>query len=299
MRIVYVAKHASGGNDDELAIYNSLESLGHEVICIQEDEGHKAVGASGDFLLFHKWYDLDSLWKIDIPKVFWYFDLVTYPDPTLARRNKGRSKWMHQMVQNVDLGFCTDGDWVKQDDTGKLIKLTQGFAPDLVTPRMPQIVPDEENKQVDILFTGIQKGGGKERVNHVDHLKKVYNGRFVHAQGVYKQDLTNLISNTKIVIAPEGPATHNYWSNRVYNTLGRNGFLLHPWCSQLQAEYRDLKEIVFYESREDLDDKINYYLEHPEDRKAIRVAGLERTLERHTYTHRCQKLIEEVEMRLF
>ena len=51
MKIVYVAKHHSGDNDDEGAICYALEALGHEVVRFRENEGDRAIEEDGDFML--------------------------------------------------------------------------------------------------------------------------------------------------------------------------------------------------------------------------------------------------------
>jgi len=55
LKILYVARHTCGLNDDEGAITYGLESLGHTVIKIQQDLGFEAQAIRDvDFCLFHK-----------------------------------------------------------------------------------------------------------------------------------------------------------------------------------------------------------------------------------------------------
>ncbi len=51
-------------------------------------------------------------------------------------------------------------------------------------------------------------------------------------------------------------------------------------------------EIVTYDSPEDLANKANYYLEHEEERQAIALRGLYRTLKDHTYITRLNQLMD-------
>ena len=88
MKIVYIAKHDSGHNDDEGAIAHAFRSLGHEVICVPEDQGRRAALHTGvDLWLAHKWNDQSGINRINTIKnrsggvlAFWYFDLVLF-DP--------------------------------------------------------------------------------------------------------------------------------------------------------------------------------------------------------------------------
>ncbi|MFB9277962.1 CgeB family protein [Cohnella cellulosilytica] len=56
--------------------------------------------------------------------------------------------------------------------------------------------------------------------------------------------------------------------------------------------YEPGREIVTYDSAEDLAAKAEYYLEHEEERKDIALRGLYRTLRDHTYVSRLNQLID-------
>lgn len=303
MKILYVANHNQPtGNDDEGAIAYALEKLGHTVELLSERKGEKAVKIAPrfDLLLFHKWEHTGWLERISIPKVFWYFDLVKYQDTALVSRNGTRINWMKKTINLVDLGFCTDGDWVNQDSTGKLIRLTQGADERKIGFGNPYAVPSTLVNNASILFTGIRNGGGTGRIDFVDSMKAKYGEQFSHiSKGVHGAELANLIASKAIIVAPDSPITDNYWSNRVYLTLGFGGFLLHPYCRTLVNQYANNKHIVYYSSRDDLHDLITYFLEHPDLRKDIQVQALAHTTSHHTYYHRCRILIDTVNQRIF
>lgn len=295
MKVLYVANHAQrNSSDDEGAIAHAFRQLGHEVVEVEERYGHKAARQGGDLLLFHKWGDHGSIPEFKCPKVFWWFDLVHWPfDQTLTRRCLNRVEWMRRITPLVDLGFLSDGDWVDHDpgNTGKLYWLTQGAD--------GRIVGRDElaDKGPEILFCGISKGGGEKRVSFVEEMAHRYRGRFHHVtQGVYREDLRRLIGSAKIVVAPDSPCTARYWSNRVYNMLGFGAFLLHPYCHQLTGHYEGGHDLVYYEDRHDLFDKLDHYLQDTEQVKLdrLRVAnnGLNRTQREHLYEHRVRRLLE-------
>jgi len=294
MRIAYVAKHDSGGNDDEGAITYALEQLGHEVIRIQERRGHLVVNYLPDFVLFHKWFDQDTLRKLRCPRVFWYFDLVHHRDQVLRQRCIGRIHWMNCITPLVDLGFCTDGDWVAHDHSGKLVHLPQGADARIIG----QACINPTTPTGTILFTGI-RSGGRTRTTFVDEMRYSYRDRFIHiTNGAYRLSLASAIASSDIVVAPDGPVTNLYWSNRVYMALGFGAFMLHPYCSKLTEHYEHFKEIVYYETRIELHDLIDRFTSVPLVRQAIAKDALDRTAKEHTYTHRCQQLIEVVKERL-
>lgn len=286
MRVMYIAKHDSGGNDEEGAVGHAFEQLGWEVDRLREIMGHKAMKLRGDFLLFHKWNDLTTLKLFAgiVPRVFWYFDLVDSPDPTLAVRCQERRQWMQDTIPHVEQGFLTDGDWVETNPK----KLT--WLPQAADSRMMgHVHPTEE---VPILFTGIGYKGGQARESFVKEMQDTYQSQFRHVvKGSHGMQLAKEIANAQIVVAPDGPVSDRYWSNRVFLTLGYGRFLLHPDCKKLHELYEDKREIVYYRDRSHLHKLIRYYLHHPEERKAIADAGFKRTLAEHTYVHRVSTLL--------
>lgn len=292
MRIAYVAKHGCGGNQDEDAIAFALRKLGHEVICYKE-RFCVDITEKCDFVLFHHWTDTRSMHNLrdmGIPLVFWNFDLVEWPDPTIEARNATRRKWMHEVMKVVDLGFCTDGDWVAKHPD-RLVWLPQGF-----DERQKPAIPI--HKTVPILFTGIGRGGGTQRESFVAEMRDRYGGDFVHYQkGLHGDKLAQTIAESKIVVAPDSPVTDRYWSNRVYNVLGMGGFLLHPYTDGLDRQY--FGSIMMYKNRKHLHDTITDCLqEYDLLSDHVRWTGNFHTIQHNTYRHRCEVLVSTVKARL-
>jgi hypothetical protein len=292
VKILYVAKHdqVETSNDDEGAVAHAFRELGHEVVCVHEMVRLPIDWRGFDFLLFHKWDNYPEIHRLSrqLPLVFWYFDLVDHPDPMLRRRCSIRRQWMEAVVPNVRTGFCTDGDWVAADKTSKLCWLSQGADGRMVGKGKPIPLP---TGRVPILFTGISKGG-TQRQSFVDEMANRYASNFLQVHsGAYGKRLGDLIATADIVVAPDGPVTDRYWSNRVYLTLGYCGFLLHPYCKGLVEQYTDGGELVYYHSREELHDQISRYLSLPFYREEIAAQGFERTQRGHLYRHRVEEML--------
>lgn len=295
MKILYIARHdQTGTNDDEGAIAHVLGKLGHPVIRVQETSKIKPWKHDADVCLFHHWSDIDAIREIAIPKVFWCFDLIDYPDKTLSHRNERRKEWMGRVTPLVDIGFCTDGDWVANDTSGKLVQLMQGADERVMGPG------DEGGRlDKDIVFVGGTHGGW-EREHCVYSLQQRYGKRFMAvSRGVHGRALANLLSTVPIAIAPTGPVTDRYWSNRVYMTLGFGGFLLHPYAADLTRHYAPGTELTYYQGQDDLHQKIDHFLKYPAERRLIQARALKRTTEEHTYRHRCERLIQVITERIF
>lgn len=304
MRILYVARHNQPfGNDDEGSIAFALRKLGHEVDCVPETDGSPAqrfdllnrYGANEhDLCLFHKWNDLEAMKKLHYPKVFWYFDLVDYNDPSLIGRCKTRRDWMASVMPMADLGFCTDGDWVDRHPI-KLVWLMQG-ADERVMGRYEKVGHGAPRS---ILFTGSHQRCGNGRESFVNEMKQTYRHQFTHTvSGAYRTALMELIGRTKVVVAPDHPVTDQYWSNRVYVSLGFGAFMIHPYCEGLKRHYTNGIDLEMYADREELHDLIKRALNDEAWRNRVSDAGFRRTLKEHTYTHRVRSLLDTVQNRL-
>ena len=79
---------------------------------------------------------------------------------------------------------------------------------------------------------------------------------------------------------------------RGFDILGAGGFLL----SNFQADFLEYfipgEDFVYYESKEDLLKKVDYYLAHEEERKAIARNGYDRVSAGHTYRHRVREMLD-------
>lgn len=78
---------------------------------------------------------------------------------------------------------------------------------------------------------------------------------------------------------------------RVFDILGCGGFLISNYQSEISDYFIIGEHLEIYESFEDLDDKIHFYLEHPSIRKEIAQAGYEYVKNNHTYTIRIGQMI--------
>lgn len=302
MRILYLARFGQRhSNQDEEAIAWALADLGHEVIRVDEpaSRGRRHanpaayVRTRADFILFHHYGDWAQLSRFPHPKVFWLFDLVHWPDPALAGRNAARAAWLQRATEVCAVGFCTDGDAVARDTSGKLVWLPQGADGRLCA------AGSSRGTAADVLFTGIGRGGGLAREQFVHAMRARYAHNFLHVErGIHGRPLADLVAACPLAVAPPAPVTDRYCSNRVFLLSGFGACLLHPKCEYLRGCYEDGREIVYYDGMDDLHARVAHLLSRPEERSRIAAAALARTLAEHTYRHRVERLIAAVKGRL-
>lgn len=80
---------------------------------------------------------------------------------------------------------------------------------------------------------------------------------------------------------------------RVFEVPGNGGFLMTEPAENIEAYYLPGKEIVLFETVDDLAEKIRYFLAHPRHRDEIATAGFLKTRDMHTYDLRFKKLLRE------
>jgi len=70
-------------------------------------------------------------------------------------------------------------------------------------------------------------------------------------------------------------------------------FFVTGYQEELAGYYEIGREIVCYDTKEELLDKVRYYLRHPDVRQRIRLAGLNRARRDHTWERRLRQLLRE------
>lgn len=283
----------------------SLEKLGHEVIRIQEN---KPIEEAPDCDLFvwvhtHMWQspgieELVKKYKGNIPIVSYHLDLWR----GLYREKDLKTDPFYKLI---DHWFVTDklmADWLNENTDVKGYYLPAGVFEE------ETIMLDKKGDVQDVVFVG-SKGYHPEwpyRPQLINWLSETYGGRFGHYSGEYGAlglkrglELNQLYADTKVVVGDSLCLNLDYpyyWSDRVYETTGRGGFLIMPYIKGLEDEFELGKEIVTYPfgDFDQLKTTIDYYLETPHEREAIRKAGFERTKNNYTYLHRWKHILEVV-----
>lgn len=160
----------------------------------------------------------------------------------------------------------------------------------------------------EVIFVGSKRyhPEWKYRGQLIDYLDETYGNKFEHwggdGKGVVRgKNLNQLYASTKVVVGDTlcpNFSYPDYWSDRVYETLGRGGFLIHPHVPGMEKEFIDGEHLVFYEYNNfaQLKELVDYYLEHEDERERIRVAGHQMVKENYTYKNRWQTIFEELSL---
>jgi len=111
-------------------------------------------------------------------------------------------------------------------------------------------------------------------------------------------DYAKRINSTKIWLSTTGPA--DIVGPRYYEVMISGTTLLA--CNRMKGEYDGLFEegehCIMFDSVEELEEKIHYYLSHEKERQEIIKRAQEHVLNNHTWKHRGQKFTKFLEKKL-
>lgn len=302
----------------------SLESLGHEVLALQETQAGSDMileeSLKADMFVWvhtHGWETpgslsmeevLKQLKEANIPTVTYHLDLWLG-----LQREADLEK--DSVYKHIEHFFTVDqkmAEWFNENTEVKGHYLPAGVfgeecymaevAQEVIARNLPTI-PIYQNE---VIFVG-SRGYHPEykyRPQLIDALKLHYGDNFKHYGGdglgvVRGAALNQLYADTKVVVGDSLNIGFNYpgyWSDRIYETTGRGGFIIHPEIDGLEKEFEYGKEIATYKfgDMDGLFSQIDHYLNNPEEREAIRKAGFEKTKNNYTYAKRWEHIIKEV-----
>lgn len=319
MRIAYVGNF-SQQHCTEVHLANTLENIGHDVIRLQEDRytPDEMTNALGEidfhlFLFTRTWGNtvklshLDMLRRRGIPSASYHLDLYVG-----LKRDGGIET---DPFWRTDFVFTPDGD-PKSSEVFASKGIKHYYMKPGVYKRDCYISPLPSDIANDVVFVGT--GGTPDHPRQYGHpewpyrgkliqwLKDTYGSRFSKFGDpdptIRNDDLNRLYANSKIVVGDSLCLNFdkpNYWSDRAYETMGRGGFLIHPYIKGMEEEFTDGENIVFYRYNDFSDTHpqglkklIDYYLEHVAEREKIRLAGHNFVCEHATYHNRLTQMLD-------
>jgi len=97
-----------------------------------------------------------------------------------------------------------------------------------------------------------------------------------------RHDAARVFARTRINLGLQRIYTLDGLSDRVFNILAAGGFLLHNRGLAIAEHFVEDRHLVLFDTVEEMNEKIAWYLAHEEERRAIARAGQEEVRRRHT-----------------
>lgn len=280
----------------------TLESMGHQVLRLQEPTA-VLDGLTCDLFIWvhtHGWTvpgidkHLGDFRRRGIPTITYHLDLW------LGLR---RAREMVGPYWGLDHFFTADAnmaDWLNENSP-----VRGHYMPAAVFGPEAYIAERIGHRYAnDVVFVG-QKNYHPEwsyRPQLISWLAATYGPRFTRVAGdcpsgtVRGHSLNQLYASSKVVVGDSLCLDFNYanyWSDRVYETLGRGGFLIHPRVKGMDEHFIDGEHLAFYDygNFDELKYWIDGYLDEECERDAIRLAGHQHVRDHHTYRHRWTEIL--------
>lgn len=314
MKIAYVGNFTQL-HCTEVHLKKTLEILGHEVIAIQEngttpEELTEMIDRDQwDMFLFTRTWNclvtlghLEQLGSLGIPSISYHLDLYVG-----LQREEGLE---YDPFWRTDYVFSPDGsDQAAQVFSEKKINHFY-MRPGVYAPEC-YIAEGSPDNDVCFVGGGTPTGGGAEyghsewpyRGRLLKFLGETYGERYTkfgYPNEVVRNERLNYVYAThKVAVGDSLCLNYDhpyYWSDRAYETIGRGGFLIHPWVKGMEEEFQDGKQIVYYDygDFDQLKNLIDYFIEHDEEREKIRRNGHDFVKHHATYTNRLTQMLEIV-----
>lgn len=314
MRIAFLGNHAVLYSSESHHAA-SLESLGHTVERLQEGKatGEQVLAAAlaSDLLVVvhtHGWVTpglpletvLVRLEAAGIPTATYHLDLWL----GLQRQQDLDRDPFYRTIGHFFTADKLMADWFC-DNTD----VRGHYLPAAVYDRECYISTEPSPNANDVIFVGSRRYHPEwpYRPQLIDWLAQSYGASFTHVGGdgatgtVRGDDLNRLYANSKVAVGDTlciGFDYPHYFSDRIFECLGRGGFMIHPWIKGLDDLFEDGKHLITYPfgDFEQLQFLIDYYLDDANagEREQIRRAGHEHVKAHHTYRHRWQTILSTI-----
>lgn len=317
MRVVYVGNYGVPWTT-ETHVAASLEGLGHEVIRLQEnpqvwdDLPIIARGGDADFVLWQHTHPLSppevdeqclaalaELRASGIPSVSFHLD--RYVGLEREHQIDDEPFWRTDIVVTADGGH----DAVFAAKGVNHVWMPPAVYEGECAPNMPGVL--RRQYRAAAAFMGSHPYPHPEwrpyRTAVIMHCRRALGGTFrtwPRGRAIRGQELNDFYASARVMVGDsclvpdaDGPCTR-YWSDRIPETIGRGGFLIHPEVDGLAEHgFVDGETIVTYPLG-DLDalvSLVRHYAADHDARRAISSAGLALVMERHTYAVRMRDVV--------
>ena len=115
---------------------------------------------------------------------------------------------------------------------------------------------------------------------------------------LYSRDYYNVIRNSKLTLNRHRDELADGPNIRVFEATGMGSCLISDRGKEMSDFFVSGKEIVTFSSTQDAVEKIDYLLQHPDERRVIAKAGQDRTLKEHTVMNKCEQIDQVIRARI-
>lgn len=212
---------------------------------------------------------------------------------------------LHTLFRNVDILYTIALGNVKQYQetfSGVVVKhLQQGCDP--LTHKIEELTEEDHSKyDCDVMFAGsLASCGGMTVENQRRGLLQKISNQFnfkrygdTDENKIYDTEANKAHLCSKIVLGHNGwPDVAISMSVRDYKVMASGGFLLTQYCKDIEKWFKIGEECEVYKTDEECLEKIEHYLNNPEERARIAKCGYDAVHANHKYIDRIRLVLED------
>jgi len=317
LRVAYLGNFGAD-HSTENEIRKAWQARGATVLPIQEGEVRAvdvvkhAAAFDADLFLWTQTYGLAETGGTNVERLRMLDDLAGIPTVGvhldrfwgLARE----PQVTEQAFFRVGLLFTADGG---HDEQWADVGINHRWLPPAVSEFECVDLPDPDpDYPFQVAFVGNHTGGYHREWRHrrdlIRWLRRRYGPRLDLVPrrgegGMRGQELARLYRSVPVVVGDSclvgdrgRTLAGRYWSDRIPETVGRGGFLLHPAVEGLDWHFTDGQHLRTWDvgDWDRLGGLIDHYLADVEGRDEIRAAGRAHVLQHHTYTVRVGQIVD-------
>jgi glycosyltransferase involved in cell wall biosynthesis len=280
MRICTFYESRLGRNDGSPLYWtNILRKMGHEVVHLSSEYPPDKFGKFDLYI----WID----WGEDALTEFLPYTPIKMNDyhPSLYVASDTHLGYEYRMnkAKEFDYVFCNQADAVGMFEKDGIEAL---WLPHAVEPQAYPNAP-VAIKKYDIGFVGYVSF--QKRAEMLDKIFRAF-PNFFYGQRLF-EDCADIYRKSRIVF---NTAATDDVNMRCFEATATGSFLLTEDVPSIHDLFEDGKHLVTYKDMDDAVEKAEYYLNNKLERENIAFAGMEHTLNMHTYLHRVDNALKIV-----
>ncbi|GGN93168.1 glycosyltransferase family protein [Saccharibacillus kuerlensis] len=133
---------------------------------------------------------------------------------------------------------------------------------------------------------------------HVYGAKESFNSNIISKPSIPYSQLSRVYQNYSLNLNISSLQLETSINNRVFDVFASKAFVLSDYKKDMRAAFPDFWEEISYMNLEDLVVKADYYLTHPKEKEELTEQLYQEVLEKHTYAHRAEQIVQTISEKL-
>ena len=244
--------------------------------------------------------DYEDLRLQDVGNVLYlkgYYDFEHLPDVKADKRKRVLYLYyvegLHpEILKEVDVVASASQKIIEEIVKPAGVKAV--FAPQFTNPERFKPALQDESKKTSVLFVGSNHSGhGRKSVDYAELCQanlsvfgkfwnKSLDPKYLKGGYIDNDELYQYYANADIVLNDhrEDMRHYGFVSNRIYDVTASGGFVLTDYLPEIEQAYGD--SVATYKDYDEFKEKLEFYLNHPEERKKMIEKARKITLEHFT-----------------